>query len=113
MESILTSLKCEIYDRNERMKVAMRLDDNRIHFPIHQRDAARISIEMTELTTMKGNLLLIVTNVNLSRVTLSVTPHSCIVTATQHTIRHNNYSPMISGKYCQSFSRIENELVGL
>ena len=50
----------------------MRLDDNRIHFPIHQRDAARISIEMTELTPMKGNLLQIVTNVNLSRVTQSV-----------------------------------------
>ena len=49
------------------MKVAMRLDDNRIHFPIHQRDAARISIEMTELTPMKGNWLQIVTNVNLSR----------------------------------------------
>ena len=54
------------------MKVAMRLDDNRIHFPIHQRDAARISIEMTELTTMKGNLLQIVTNVNLSRVSRTV-----------------------------------------
>ena len=54
------------------MKVAMRLDDNRIHFPIHQRDAARISIEMTELTPMKGNLLQIVTNVNLSCVTRCV-----------------------------------------
>ena len=43
----------------------MRLDDKRIHFPIHQRNAA-ISIEMTELASMKGNLLQIVTNVNLS-----------------------------------------------
>ena len=53
------------------MKVAMRLDDNRIHFPIHQRNAA-ISIEMTELASMKGNLLQIVTNVNLSCVMLRV-----------------------------------------
>ena len=72
MESILTSLKCEILVRNERRKEAMGLDDNRIHFTIHQRDAARISIEMTELTPMKGNLLQIVTNVNLSRVTRCV-----------------------------------------
>ena len=49
----------------------MRLDDNRIHFPIHQRNAA-ISIEMTELASMKGNLLQIVTNVNLSCVMLRV-----------------------------------------
>ena len=48
------------------MKVARYHDDKRIHFSIHQRNAARISIEMTELTSMKGNLLQIVTNVNLS-----------------------------------------------
>ena len=46
-----------------------------------------------------------VSRVTLS-VTLGVTPQSwpCIVTATQHNIRHtanNNYSPMISGNYCQ------------
>ena len=74
------------------MKVAMRLDDNRIHFPIHQRDAARISIEMTELTPMKGNLLQIVTNVNLSRmsrVTLSV---CASFTSSLHPWAHNHQS---------------------
>ena len=71
------------------MKVAMRLDDNRIHFPIHQRDAARISIEMTELTPMKGNSLQFVTNVNLSRVTLSV---CASFTSSLHPWAHNHQS---------------------